>query len=209
MLEAKTANALSGYIEILYEINKSLIKLCGTDPYVNYLDNDKDILNIIREIPRIVPYSYDKSSKELTLNIKDGLLEFNEDVPFLYESYKTILSKHYSFLNNIRKIRNKFEHKIHGITFNYSAGSPTCFSYGFNVEEEIVSLSSTDLINLFKELNILFSKTINYILESLDMPDIISHPYFKRLKRFDFIEFNNIYEDKNLNTFGKIMYGFY
>lgn len=53
------ANALFGYLKILYEMNQTLIKLCGIDIIDDLESGKMDVLNIIQNVPRIIPYEYD------------------------------------------------------------------------------------------------------------------------------------------------------
>ena len=53
------ANALFGYLKTLYEMNQTLIKLCGTDIIDDLESGKMDVLNIIQNVPRIIPYEYD------------------------------------------------------------------------------------------------------------------------------------------------------
>ena len=50
------ANALSGYLETLYSLNQKLVKLCGIDVMDNFESGEKDVLDIIQDVPRIIPY---------------------------------------------------------------------------------------------------------------------------------------------------------
>ncbi len=155
-------DALGGYLETLYGLNHKLIKLCGVDTLYPF---DKTILDIIQDIPRIIPYKcYEKN--KLKLENGDGLLEYQDDLPYLKKDYEKILLENHDFLNNIRKIRNKYAHKLHAVQHVGSASSPASpFSYTFEIEdkdenENRITLAAGSFIKLIKALNNLFSKIV-------------------------------------------------
>ena len=101
------ANALFGYLETLYNLNQKLVKLCGIDVIDDFEGGEKDILDIIQDVPRIIPYSFNKKTKKLEFKDRDGLLEYQDSILYLKDDYDRILSENYDFLDKIRKIRNK------------------------------------------------------------------------------------------------------
>ncbi len=105
------ANALFGYLETLYNLNQKLVKLCGIDVIDDFESGEKDILDMIQDVPRIIPYSLNRKTKKLEFKESDGLLEYQTSILYLKDDYEQILSENYDFLDNIRKIRNKYEHK--------------------------------------------------------------------------------------------------
>ena len=116
------ANALFGYLETLYNLNQKLVKLCGIDVIDDFEGGEKDILDIIQDVPRIIPYSFNKKTKKLEFKDRNGLLEYQDSILYLKDDYDRILSENYGFLDKIRKIRNKYEHKMHGVKHK-SSGS--------------------------------------------------------------------------------------
>ena len=98
------ANALFGYLETLYNLNQKLVKLCGIDGIDDFECGEKDILDIIQDIPRIIPYSLNKKTQKLEFKDRDGLLEYQDSILYLKDDYERILSENYDFLD---KIRNK------------------------------------------------------------------------------------------------------
>ena len=172
------ASDLFGYLDSLYELNQNIIKLCGN---VNQLEtSEKTILDVIQNIPRLMPYKFNKKTNILELDIKSGLLEYKDKITYLENEYEQILKSNYDALDKVRKIRNKFEHKIHGIRILSSGyGSVSMF----NIEFEDIS-------------NLVYGK------------DLCGHPYFMRIRRFDFKDFNKIYESNLLKEIGEIMHPF-
>lgn len=51
------------------------------------------VLDIIQDIPRLVPYSYNNKKRVLKYDEKNGLLEFKNDIKYLLEEYNEILKK--------------------------------------------------------------------------------------------------------------------
>ena len=74
---------------------------------------------MIQDVPRIIPYSLNRKTKKLEFKACDGLLEYQDSILYLKDDYEQILSENYDFLDNIRKIRNKYEHKMHGENINH------------------------------------------------------------------------------------------
>lgn len=60
LMTRNIADALYGYLETLYNLNQKLIGLCGTNAVDDFESGKKDILDIIQDIPRIIPYSFNK-----------------------------------------------------------------------------------------------------------------------------------------------------
>ena len=126
------ANALFGYLETLYNLNQKLVKLCGIDVIDDFESGEKDILDMIQDVPRIIPYSFNKKIQKLEFKERDGLLEYQDNILYLKDDYEQILLENYDFLDKIRKIRNKYEHKMHGVKHKSSgSGSLSLFDYTF------------------------------------------------------------------------------
>ena len=122
------ANALFGYLETLYNLNQKLVKLCGIDVIDDFESGEKDILDMIQDIPRIIPYSFNTDTLKLEFKQRDGLLEYQDSILYLKDNYEQILLENYDFLDKIRKIRNKYEHKMHGVKYKSSgSGSLSLF----------------------------------------------------------------------------------
>ena len=99
------ANALFVYLETLYNLNQKLVKLCGIDVIDDFESGEKDILDMIQDVPRIIPYSFNKITQKLEFKERDGLLEYQDSILYLKDNYEQILSENYDFLDKIRKIR--------------------------------------------------------------------------------------------------------
>ena len=205
------ASNLFGYLESLYELNQNIIKLCGN---VNQLEtSEKTILDVIQNIPRLIPYIWNKKTNLMELDIKSGLLEYKDKITYLENEYAKILNDNYETLDKVRKIRNKFEHKIHGIRVLSSGyGSISMFNIEFEItknnQDENIKMDVNELIKLAKDLNILFSMLIDDVSKLVYGKDLCGHPYFMRIRRFDYKDFNKIYESDLLKEIGEIMHPF-
>ena len=205
-MNKEISNAMFGYLETLYNINKNLIELCGIDAVDDFESGEKKILDIIQDIPRIVPYSYNKYKQKLEYKRKDGLLEYQDNILYLKNDYDKILLENYEFLDKIRKIRNKYEHKMHGAKYRSSGNGTLClFIYVFKIENELIEIKAKSLIKLIKSINKLFSNIVHDIKIYAYENGKDNYLYYIRITRFNFIDFNKIYDDELLKIIGKIM----
>lgn len=201
-MNIEIANSLSRYISVLYEDNINLIYLCE----IQNIENDnffnviKKLLDIIQDIPRLIPYKYDNKERKLYLNHEYGFFEYKNEISFIVQSYNPILNENMETLDNIRKIRNKYEHKLHDIkvkTIIY--GNTSLCKFTFNIIEKNkkvnINIELQELIKIFKQLNNLFSKLIDEIINFIDKtyPEKKEYPYYNMLKNISFENFNQKY----------------
>lgn len=206
LMTIEIANSLFGYLETLYNLNQKLVKLCGIDAIDDFESGEKDILDMIQNIPRIIPYSFNKNKHNLELKERDGLLEYKDSILYLKDDYEQILLENYDFLDKIRKIRNKYEHKMHGVKHKSTgSGSLSLFDYTFMVEDESIEITSESFIKLIKSVNCLFSKIVYDISKFAYENQKEDYVYYRRITRFDFNDFNKIYDNDILRIVGKIM----
>lgn len=205
-MNIEIANAMAGYIQTLYVMNQKLLKLCGTNVIHDFENASKALLDIIQDIPRLVPYSYNNKKEKLVYDEKNGLLEFKNDMEYLLIDYNQILSENYIFLNNVRKIRNKYEHKMHGVRHIASgSGSNSLGDFSFEVCGENIEIKVEECIKLLKALNNLFSKIVYDISIYANQNEKISYPYYRRITQFNFKDFNKLYDSENVKIIGKVM----
>lgn len=208
-MNVEIANSLSGYIESLYNLNKKLIKVCGIDCMSDDGDGEKEILDIIQEIPRIIPYCVKRGTSDLVFSDRDGLLEYSEEIEYLRSEYENILKENYSFLSKIKQIRNTYEHKMHGVKNEYTgSGTFLPFEFGFKIDGKEMRVASSEFIGVIKQVNILFSRLISDVAKFARQEKKDTYPYYKKITRFDFKDFNSIYDSELLRTIGKVMYEF-
>lgn len=201
-------NALYRYFSALYKLNQNIIVLCGIDAIDNRKLADDYIDNVIQDIPRLIPYKWRKKEERLLIDPKSGLLAFSNEIPFLESDFINILDVHYIFLDKIRKVRNKLEHEMHVAKITAcSSGSTSLFSITYELNGEENTLSASEIIEFVKCLNITFHK-IQDLVEKFSSTNRQEHPYYYRLIRYSFTEFNNIYSSDILRTFGKALLPF-
>ena len=151
-MNIEIANAMYGYFETLYIMNQNLIRLCGAEIfYYRFSDFKKLTLDIVQDIPRLIPYSYDNKKQDLILDNSNGLLEYQAEIKYIKEDYQNILDKYKDTLNKIRKIRNKYEHKMHDVEYQSSGtGTMSLFDIEFKVNNEFIRIYAGELIKLIK-----------------------------------------------------------
>ncbi len=202
-------NAVFGYFEALYDLNRNLIMCCGLDVINNSGQYEKPMNEIIQDIPRLIPYAYNKASQKYEIK-KEGLLEFAADIPFLENDYVEILRRNYDFLSAIKKIRNKLEHNMHGtrLTGSGSCGGLVLFDLDYKVDEEEITLRGEQFVRCIKQLNSLFAKIQQIIEEYATKNGKLDHPYYRRLIRYPFSDFNPIYDSNLLKSMGQALFPF-
>lgn len=210
-MNSVVANSLYGYFEVLYRLNKRIIKLCGVvEPELGGIE--KDVLDVIHDLGRVFPYSYNKKTNKLGLSMRDGLLEFSNIIPYLMNEYEALLNLHYEKINTIRKIRNKYEHKMHGVKINSVVVGAGYADISFDMlqecNDEECRINTTDFIEIIIGLNELFSKLSKEVVEWAEDTNKTEYMYYRKITRFDFMEFNDLYKSPVIKKIGKILYEF-
>lgn len=204
-----TANALYRYFESLYGLNQNLIVLCGTDVFDHKGEQERRIDEAIMAIPRLVPYGFNKKTGAYEIEKADGLMKFSDDILFLEADYESILQKHKDFLEKAKKVRNKLEHEMHGARIvASSSGTTSLFSVTYEVAENEIELRAAEIIAFVKDMNVLFSKIQELVKESACEHKYHDHPYYWRLIRYDYADFNKIFESNLLHIFGRALLPF-
>ena len=86
--------------------------------------------------------------------------------------------------------------------------STSLFSITYEVAENEIDLCAAELIALTKDLNALFSKIQELVKQFARDQKCGDHPYCWRLIRYDYTDFNKIFESKLLHIFGKALLPF-
>jgi len=224
-MNVEIVNAIIPYLETLYELNKNIIKICGADIMNRMSESTKTVLDVIQDIPRLIPYEYNSKKKINELFNRDGLLEYEDEVGYIRERYENILKNNYDSLDKIRILRNKYQHKMHGIRDTASGSGTVClFEIEFEVEvikkteingeiiyEEVVEkkeIFARELISIARALNDLFSLLQSEIIEYIYKINGNKSALYDRLTRFDLKDFNKIYDSNILREVGMIMMDF-
>ena len=199
-------NSIYKYIVVLYENNQRLVKIFGIDAIDAITDGSKDILNLIQDVPRLIPYSYSDEKKEVYLIKKDGLLQYKKELPDLKKEYQTVLEKNAKCLEKIKTIRNKYEHTLHNVrSQSCFKGNDSWFEYGFKVKDKGYRIESKELIQLFKNLNELYDGLIKQIMKYVYENKL--NDTYGSLSRIDLLGFNKIYDSGLLHEIGKAITG--
>ena len=115
----------------------------------------------------------------------------------------------YEFLEKIKRIRNKFEHKMHKAYIpEIGYGNSCVFDLVYNCDDELIELHAKNFIEFAKGLNELFQKIQNSLEAQAFKENKQCYPYYRRLLRFKFLDFNSIYDSENLRVFAKAMIPF-
>lgn len=208
-MDVKIANSVGGYLETLYDVNVKLIKLCGMDVMNSFEKDQRLVLDIIQDIFRVFPCEYDKKNKKLKLDDKGGLLEYGNTFDFLKNDFLNILNDNYEFLDSIRQIRNKYEHKMHDVKIvGEGDGAFSLFDFDFVIGEKDITLYAGNFITLLTQLNSVYSKIQRDVSIFANENDKTGYLYYRRLTRFNFEDFKKIYNDNNLRLIGKLMHTF-
>ncbi len=208
-MDAKIANALGGYFETLYDANVKLIKLCGINLLDVYANDDRLVLSVIQDIYRLFPYKNLKGKPILILDKTCGLFEFTDVLDYLEDDFSRILKDNYEFLDNIRQIRNKYQHRMHDVKIvGKGSGTWILFDFVFEVDGKEICLYAGNFIKLLSDLNSVYAKTQRDVEIYAEENGKTDHEYHKRLSRFDFNDFSKIYQDTNLRLIGKLMHTF-
>lgn len=206
-MDAKVANSVFGYLETLYNVNLKLIKLFGMDVTRRTERNVSTVLDLISDIFRLLPYK--KNEDKMMLDGTAGLLTYKEVFDFLENGFNKILLSNYDFIDNIRRIRNKYQHKMHSVRIiGAGDGSLSLFDFDFSVDGSSINLVAKQFIQLVEEMNLLYSKIQQKVFLFAQEKGVIDYPCYDRLRRIDFSDFSLIYKDKNLRLIGKLMHEF-
>lgn len=206
-MNQEVANAISGYIQTLYRMNQKCILLCGAD-LLNGPDYTVPALELICDIPRVVPYKYSEG-KGILISKRNGLLEFDSEIRYLLGEYTKIVDENKKLLDKVRLVRNKYEHKMHDVRWKHSSnGSLALLEMGFqithNEESQYIEISLDECIPLLTQLNNLFDRIIEDIRDYAYDNKKTDYAYYKKICQHKFGNFNKIYESKLLVTVGKV-----
>lgn len=203
------ANSLYPYFERLYELNHNLIALCGIDVLDHKQQFTKYLENVILTLPRLIPCKYNKTDDRYELKDTDGLLVFSDELSFIQKDYEDVINEFYDILVVIIKIRNKLEHRMHCASQVYSgSGSIVLFEATYEIDKESFDIQGRSLIALAQKLNQLFSKIQAEVEQFMFEHSKNNYDYYGRLVRYDFCNFNKIYQSDLLRICGGAMLPF-
>ena len=88
------------------------------------------------------------------------------------------------------------------------SGSISLFDVTCQVGDESFDLTAHELIALAKDLNTMFTKIQRLVDRFAYEQKEEDHPYYRRLIRYDFCNFNQIYKSELLRNIGKALLPF-
>lgn len=195
-MDTETKEYLSNlftYMEIMDSINKKLNKLIKNNIKNSPEKNMSLFYDLVSEIMRIMPYSYNEKKDILHLK-DDGILLLKNKLSYIEQDYKTILKKKSlkKSLINIYNVRNKFTHEPHNLSFGFSVGGQTSYSIGIKYKDELQELSTIDLQVIVKELNLIYEKIKQEficIVKNYDK-EYRKYPIYKKTLLYKFNNYN-------------------
>jgi len=185
----KFLNNLYPYFKMLDNINNDLTKVIrnnkDNDPY----QNEELFYNITSELLRLLPYKYNEKDNTIILEDKSGILLLADRINYIKEKYNKILNfdKFHDVLKDIHKIRNKYIHEPHNISYAFSVGGTSICSMGLCYKNQLLSISSVSLAPIVYYLNRIFEKIKDDSLKLIQQNDKCKeHPYYKTFISFNF-----------------------
>ena len=206
-MTTEVANALFGYFELLYDLNRNIIKLCASESIFDMGQYTRISHDTIQAIPKLISYNSEKN--KLILSKNEGLLCFSKTIPFINDDYRNLFNNNISFLSDIKILRNKLEHNMHVVKLVASSqGSFELFTIDYSINNKPFKLSAFDFIKFVKGINCIFSKIQFAVSRFVEMNNKENYWYYRRLTSFDFQEFNTFYDSQLLRSIGHILYDF-
>ncbi len=211
-------NNLYPYFKMLEKINLTFQKLVAENTKNSPYQNEQLLYTLVTELIRIYPVKIPKTANGNVdypkVHIKkDGVLLLKQYIPFLEEDYKKIIANKNCIdaLQVLLLIRNKYTHEPHNMSFACSVGGENSYSIGMYYKDELLTTSTTVLINIIFELNIIFQKIKKLYMETVDLFDenYKEYPCYKTISEMTIIEYNKNYTrlpwdypffDKDINT---------
>ena len=208
-MNRKIANALYGYFESLYNLNRNIITLCGASFAENYGRFESVVNDSVFAIPRLVPYAFDKSSMQYYIDKNDGLMEYAGEIDFLESDYNDILENHLDFLRKIKQIRNKLEHRMHAAELTSTgSGSILLFEFVYRVKDEEFYIRAGEMIRFTMQMNEMFSRIQELLQQYMYEEGKQYYVYYNRLVRYDFAYFNLVYKSDLIRKVGGMLLPF-
>lgn len=193
-IEAKEyLSNLFTYMSIMDSINKKLNRLIKNNIKNSPEKNMSLFYDLVSEIIRIIPYSYNAKKGVLYLK-NDGILLLKNKLSYIEHDYKKILNKQSlkKSLINIYNVRNKFTHEPHNLSFGFFVGGQTSYSIGINHKDELQELSTIDLQVIVKELNLIYEKIKKEFICNVKNYDkkYRKYPIYKKTQLYKFSNYN-------------------
>lgn len=208
-------NGISYYCRLLYKTNQNVIKLSdlSANSQCEITEAEDLIYQICEAINILVPFQVDNNNSVFLATDKRyyGILNFKEDIKFLYEELEKLVNKNQESLFSIKIIRNKREHEAFNILAeSFYSGNDLPIIVNFKYRNKMYRIDCEKIINIMKALNVIFDKIINELelFAARYREDYHVVPYFNKYCNLKFKRFNNIYNSNVLRDCSRAMIDF-
>lgn len=187
--EIKFLNDLYPYFKMLDNINNDLTKVMKNNKDNDYYQNEELFYNITSELLRLLPYKYIEKDDKLELDKKSGILLLNKKIDYIEEKYRKIIDfdEFHDVLKDINKIRNKYIHEPHNISYAFSVSGTSVCSMGLYYKTQLLSISSVSLTPIVYYLNKIFEMIKNDAMKFIEKNEKYKeYPYYKTFINFDY-----------------------
>lgn len=181
------------YLKMLENINKSLTKVIKTNFKNKPYKNEELFYNITSELLRLMPYKYEKEDNKLELDKKCGIMLLSDKPNFIEEKYNKILNYEpfCKVLKDALKIRNKYIHEPHNISFAFSVNATTTCSMSLYYKTTLLSISTISIAPIVYYLNKIYNRVIDDIKIQVRNNNGNKKPqYYNELIKYDFRKWN-------------------
>lgn len=185
----KFLNNLYPYFKMLDNINNDLTKVIRSNKDNDSYQNEELFYNITSELLRLLPYKYNEKDKSIILDNKSGILLLADKIDYIENKYKKILNfdRFHDVLKDIHKIRNKYIHEHHNISYAFSVGGTSICSMGLYYKNQLLSISSVSLAPIVYYLNKVFEMIKNDSVKLIEQDEEYKeYPYYETFINFDF-----------------------
>lgn len=181
------------YLKMLENINKSLTKVIKTNTKNKPYKNEELFYNITSELLRLMPYTYKIKKDTLELDESCGIMLLSEKTEFIKEKYDKIINfePYFNILKDAWRIRNKYIHEPHNVSFVFSVGGTSTCSMSLHYKNEYLHISSISMAPIVYYLNKIYNRVIDDIKRQVeDNQKNMKSPYYKELIKYDFRKWN-------------------
>lgn len=185
----KFLNNLYPYFKMLDNINNSLTKVIRSNKDNDPYQNEELFYNITSELLRLLPYKYSEKDKSIILDNKSGILLLADKIDYIENKYKKILNfdRFHDVLKDILKIRNKYIHEPHNISYAFSVAGTSICSMGLYYKKQLLSISSVSLAPIVYYLNKVFEMIKKDSVKLIEQDEKYKeYPYYETFINFDF-----------------------
>lgn len=216
MLKPQWVNGISYYCRLLYKTNQNLIKLSDLNANSQCEASEAEdlIYQICETINILIPFKICDNNNSISLENDAryyGILNFEKDLSFLHEELEMLINANKESLFNIKRIRNKREHEAFNILAkSFYSGKDLLIIVNFKYKDKMYRIDCEEIINIIKNLNIIFDKIINELklFAKCYCENYHTNPYFNKYCNLEFERFNNIYNSNILKDCGRAMINF-